>query len=223
MCAGGYKAATCANCDKTKSMCKCDKFEIADKPVKEKPATKSTETKCLECGCNAPGESHGIATTNDLTNFSKPSNVSTATMINAGDTPKSAEPEDQELPADEATAEVSPTPEVEEEVKAIVEEAVKSATKSLATEIANLVSANKAATEKAMGLETELATAKSLAVAGGPKRTTKPIDHASNDLLVKAATYKAKADASTDPDLVKGYKALYAEFLAKHAASTDSN
>jgi hypothetical protein len=48
-------------------------------------------------------------------------------------------------------------------------------------------------------------------------------DHASNDLLVKAATYKAKADATTDPDLAKGYKALYQEFLDKHSALSESN
>jgi hypothetical protein len=41
--------------------------------------------------------------------------------------------------------------------------------------------------------------------------------------LVKAATYKAKADATTDPDLAKGYKALYEEFLKKSAASSESN
>ena len=245
MCEGGYKAATCAKCNKSKSACKCAKFvtadETADKPVKEKPssAAKSVTHKCLECGCGTPQDSHGATTVSDLTNFSTPANVSTATMINAGDTPKSAEGEevkeleDQELPAvkeaapaeeaAEEAAEVSTTENVEEEVKAIVEEAVKSATKSLTNEIANLISANKAASEKAVGLETELATAKSLAAAGGPKRTIRPVDHASNDLLVKAATYKAKADASTDPDLVKGYKALYQEFLAKHAAATESN
>jgi hypothetical protein len=156
-------------------------------------------------------------------------------MVAPGETPKNATPteivkelEDQELPvseeaAEEAATEVSTTENVEEEVKAIVEEAVKSATKSLSAEIANLLSANKAATDKAVSLETELATAKSLAVAGGPKRTIRPIDHASNDLLVKAATYKAKADATTDPDLAKGYKALYQEFLGKATAATESN
>jgi hypothetical protein len=164
-------------------------------------------------------------------------------MVAPGETPKSAEAteevrelEDQELPAateeaapaeeaatEEAAPEVSTTENVEEEVKAIVEEAVKSATKSLSAEIANLLSANKAATDKAVSLETELATAKSLAVAGGPKRTIRPVDHASNDLLVKAATYKAKADATTDPDLAKGYKALYQEFLGKATAASESN
>jgi hypothetical protein len=32
---------------------------------------------------------------------------------------------------------------------------------------------------------------------------------------VKAATYKAKAEATTDSVLAKGYMALYAEFSAK--------
>jgi hypothetical protein len=59
-----------------------------------------------------------------------------------------------------------------------------------------------------------LAIAKSLAVAGGPKRTGKSVAQ-SNDLLVKAATYKAKAQATTDPQLAKGYKQLADEFYAK--------
>ena len=190
-------------------------------------AEKSADVeKCLECGCNQPGQTHGMDKLPDG------SNVSTAVMVSPAETPKSAEAEeevkelaDQELPADEETAakEDSATETVEEEIKAIVEDAVKSATKSLTVEIANLIAAKEAASEKAVGLETELAAAKSLAVAGGPKRTIKPIDHASNDLLVKAATYKAKADASTDPDLIKGYKALYQEFLGKHSDLNESN
>ena len=219
-CEGGFKAAgMCAKCNKSESMCKC---EGGYKAAEDK--AKSAEShKCLECGCGVPEDSHGRT------------DVTTAEMVAPGETPKNATPteivkelEDQELPvseeaAEEAATEVSTTENVEEEVKAIVEEAVKSATKSLSAEIANLLSANKAATDKAVSLETELATAKSLAVAGGPKRTIRPIDHASNDLLVKAATYKAKADATTDPDLAKGYKALYQEFLGKATAATESN
>jgi hypothetical protein len=64
-------------------------------------------------------------------------------------------------------------------------------------------------------LEEELAIAKSLAVAGGPKRTASTISNEPNDLLVKAASYKAKANATTDPTLAKGYKTLAEEFLAK--------
>jgi hypothetical protein len=190
-------------------------------------AEKSAENKCLECGCHTPEATHGR------------DDVSTADIVSPSETPKSAEVtetelEEQELPAteeaapaeevaDEASKEDSTTANVEEEIKAIVEEAVKSATKSLTVEIANLIAAKEAASDKAVGLETELAAAKSLAVAGGPKRTIKPIDHASNDLLVKAATYKAKADATTDPDLAKGYKVLYEEFLGKAATLNESN
>jgi len=74
---------------------------------------------------------------------------------------------------------------------------------------------------KAATLENELATAKSLAVGGGPKRTSNPIDaNATNDLLTKALVYKQKANATTDPMLAKGYKALYDEYMAK--AQTNS-
>jgi hypothetical protein len=205
----------------------CDKYMGAKEDV-EKSADVA---KCLECGCNQPGQTHGMDKLPDG------SNVSTAVMVSPSETPKSAEAtetelEEQELPTEAAPAEEaddaaskedSTTENVEEEIKAIVEEAVKSATKSLTAEIAGLIAAKEAASNKAVGLETELAAAKSLAVAGGPKRTIKPIDHASNDLLVKAATYKAKADATTDPDLAKGYKSLYEEFLNKAAAASESN
>lgn len=169
--------------------------------------------KCLECGCGIPEASHGRT------------DVSTAEIITPGETPKSAEPteevkelEDQELPA-----EVSDGENLSEKIEAIVEKAIKSATESLKSEIAELTNANKAAVTKAVNLESELAVAKSLAVAGGPKRTIKPIDHASNDLLVKAATYKAKADASTDPDLMKGYKLLADKYFAEADVLNKSN
>jgi hypothetical protein len=131
------------------------------------------------------------------------------------------------IPTEEVAAEVkedAPTETVEEkisdesisteEIEAIVEKAVKSATDSVRSEVALLLSAKEAAENKAATLEGQLATAKSLAVGGGPKRTLQPID-ASNDLLTKALVYKQKANATTDPTLVKGYKALYEEYLAK--------
>jgi hypothetical protein len=102
----------------------------------------------------------------------------------------------------------------ETEVNALVEQVVKSATKSLKAEIESLVAAKEAALEKSVSLEAELATAKSLAVAGGPKRTGTSLAQ-DNDLLVKAATYKAKANATTDPVLVKGYMELAKEYYAK--------
>jgi hypothetical protein len=102
----------------------------------------------------------------------------------------------------------------EAEVSALVEQVVKSATESLKSEIAELVAAKEAALTKAVSLEEELATAKSLAIAGGPKRTGTSLGQP-NDLIVKAATYKAKANATTDPLLAKGYKALADEYFAK--------
>jgi len=229
------EACKCDGCKMCKADGGCDKS-----PCAKCMMAKSAEAhKCLECGCGIPQDSHGR------------DDVSTATMVSPSETPKSAEATeevkeltDQELPAAEETApaetteataeevteeaakeetENSDAEKVEEEVNAIVEKAVKSATESLKKEIAELMSANKATSAKAVTLETELAAAKSLAVAGGPKRTVKPIDHASTDLLVKAATYKAKADATTDPDLAKGYKALYQEYLTKSQAASESN
>jgi hypothetical protein len=126
--------------------------------------------------------------------------------------PKSAEPEEK---VSEVTEEV-PT----EDIEAIVEKAVKSATESIRSEVALLVAAKEAAIEKAATLESELATAKSLAIGGGPKRTAKPIDSTTNDLMTKALVFKAKANAATDPTLAKGYKALSEEFLAAYAAET---
>jgi hypothetical protein len=169
---------------------------------------KSVEAhKCLECGCNVPQDTHGR------------SDVSTAEMISPDGAPKSAEPtevvaelEDQELP--EETKENSDD-DKSADIEAIVEQVVDSATKALKSEIASLVAAKEAAQEKAVGLEAELNIAKSLAVAGGPRRTAKPVGETSNDLLIKAATYKAKAAATTDPTLAKGYKLLADKFIAE--------
>jgi hypothetical protein len=153
-------------------------------------------------------------------------NLDTATIIPPADTPKSAEAEEapvaeevaEEAPAaEEVTEEVSVDENSTDKLEAIVEEVVEKATKALKSEIANLVSAKEAAEVRAMSLETELATAKSLALGGGPKRTVSPIDvKATNDLLTKATVYKEKAKATTDPVLAKGYKQLADEFLAKY-------
>jgi hypothetical protein len=189
--------------------------------------------KCLECGCNVPQDTHGR------------SDVSTATMISPSETPKSAEADEvvveetteetteetpavEETPAEEApvveeVTEEAPKVSAEDisdaEVEAIVEEAIKSATKSIKSEVALLVSAKEAALNKVTSLESELAIAKSLAVAGGPKRTGTS-QAQPNDLLVKAATYKAKAEATTDPVLAKGYKELAKEYFAKSAEAS---
>jgi hypothetical protein len=151
-------------------------------------------------------------------------NLNTATIIPPSDTPKSAEAE--ETVAEEATEEVTEEVSVDEnsteKLEAIVEEVVEKATKALKSEIANLVSAKEAAEVRAMSLETELATAKSLALGGGPKRTVSPIDvKTTNDLLTKAAVYKEKAKATTDITLAKGYKILADEYIAEYEKTLD--
>lgn len=189
----------CDKCEKSMKLCKCNKEADAET---EKSATMD---KCLECGCHAPEQTHGQV------------DVTTADMVAPDETPKSPEAddivvelEDQELPEKDNSSD-----ENSEDLNAIVEQVVESATKALKSEIASLVAAKEAAQEKAVGLETELAHAKSLAVAGGPKRTARLLGTASNDLLTKAATYKAKANAATDPDLAKGYKALADKYYAE--------
>lgn len=166
--------------------------------------------KCLECGCDTPQDSHGR------------DDVSTAVIISPDGAVKSLEIveelEDQELPIEN-----SESSNLSDEIEAIVEKAIKSATESLKSEIAALSNAKEAAANKAVGLESELKIAKSLAASGGPKRTIKPVDHSTNDLLVKAATYKAKADASTDPDLMKGYKLLAEKYFAEADVISKSN
>lgn len=206
--------------DAVKTM--CDKYFAAksDEADDEEEAEKSAEiSKCLECGCNQPGTDHGLTTTNDFANVAKPSHVTTAEMYTPDQTPKSAEADEVAEEKVEEEDKVS-ADEKAVEVEAIVEQAIKSATQSIKSEIAELMSAKEAAESKANRLETELAEAKSLAVAGGPKRTARPVSETSNDLLVKAAAYKAKANATTDPTLAKGYETLAKEFLAK--AQTES-
>jgi hypothetical protein len=211
----------------------CDKYMSAEKSA--------DISKCLECGCNQPGSDHGLKTTNDFANIAKPSHVTTAEMYAPGETPKSAEADEavvEEAPTEEAAVEETPAEAAVEEavtenseaptevdaadVEAIVEQVVKSATESLRAEIASLVAAKEVALEKSVVLESELAIAKSLAVAGGPSRTAKPLSTKINDNLTKAAIYKAKANATTDPVLAKGYKQLAEEFYSK-AADSDNN
>jgi hypothetical protein len=199
-------------CSGHKSYAKGIEIEIDGDEDEEKSA--SVE-KCLECGCNQPNTNHGLDKLPDG------SNVSTAVMVSPSETPKSAEAD--EPVAEEAKVEEVKTEEQNEvsadddkpaDVEAIVEQVVEKATQALKSEIASLVSAKEAAESKAVSLESELAHAKSLAVAGGPKRTAKAAG-SSNELISKAATYKAKANATTDPLLAKGYRALADKFYAE--------
>jgi hypothetical protein len=105
--------------------------------------------------------------------------------------------------------------EEDEAMKSLVDRAVKSAMELVRAEIDTLRAEKESAVEKSVKLETELTTALSKTVAGGPKRTATTYGAESNEYLVKALTYKAKADATTDPVLQKGYRDLHEEFMAK--------
>jgi hypothetical protein len=136
-----------------------------------------------------------------------------------------SEDEEEKSEHDEEKKKVSEDDESEDDeaIKALVEKAVKSAMESVKVEIDALRAEKESAVEKSMTLESDLATALSKSVAGGPKRTaTKMSDEAQNDLFVKAATYKAKADATTDPVLAKGYRELANDFLAKATPKSEN-
>lgn len=108
-------------------------------------------------------------------------------------------------------------------IKSLVEKAVKSAMKSVEAEMVALRADKKAAVTKAVKLEAELKDALNKAVAGGPKRTaTSQPDATKNDALVKAAGYKARMDATTDPLLYKGYAELRDVELRKAGILADN-
>ena len=140
---------------------------------------------------------------------------------------KSAEGEEAPV-AEEASVvaeEISEAVEATEttSIEDVVEKAVKSAMESVKLEIESLRAEKESAVEKSVKLESDLATALSKSVAGGPKRTaTKMSDEAQNDMLVKASTYKAKADATTDPVLAKGYRELANDFFAKATPKSEN-
>jgi hypothetical protein len=167
--------------------------ETPEEEDKEEKMCKECEKSMKECACDKGAEPDPVPTAETG------ANLDTATIVPPSSAPKSVSVD-------------------ETEVNALVEQVVKSATESLKAEIESLVAAKEAALEKSVSLEAELATAKSLAVAGGPKRTGTSLAQ-DNDLLVKAATYKAKANATTDPVLVKGYNELAKEYFASAEAS----
>lgn len=221
-CEGCKACKADGGCDS--KMCKMHKDAHADKAL----------NKCLECGCHNVVETHGatqvtIPSGSNPNAMVAPANVSTAEIV---DYTKSADADETtEAPATEEVAPVAEvTEEVSEAVKAtedtsledVVEKAVKSAMASVKAEIDTLRAEKESAVEKSVKLETELATALTKTVAGGPKRTAVAQGAVSNEYLVKAATYKSKADATTDPVLRKGYSDLAQEFFAKAKVNTEN-
>ena len=189
------------------------KPEAAEEEVAEaegkKPLSKIETAKCLECGCNAPADAHGR------------DDVSTASMVSPTETPKSSTTilpridVDGNDVADDGTEEDSSDDEdlSKKTITAIIEKAVKSAKDAITIEVTSYQ-------EEINKLNAELATAKTKAVSGGPKRSViKPAVIAElGDLLQKAAEYRAKSAVTEDKDLARGYKELASDFEAKALA-----
>jgi len=193
-CAGCKDCAEKGGCDKAV----CDGHE----------ETKSAE-KCLDCGCHKPEDAHGR------------DDVSTATMVSPTGTPKSAttilpriDVDGNDI-ADDGTEQDSSDDEdlSKKTITAIIEKAVKSAKDAITIEVNSYQ-------EEINKLNAELATAKTKAVSGGPKRSViKPAVIAElGDLLQKAAEYRAKSVVTEDKDLARGYKELASDFEAKALA-----
>jgi hypothetical protein len=213
------------------------KKEMVDQNENVEMSTKTT-TKCLECGCNMPGATHGLTQVpvTGGTPANETANVSTATMITPDETPlpKSVEtivpPStieevgtiiEEEDSDEDNSADKSLLADVK--LNNIIEKAVKSAMKSVEAEVALLKSAKEAVENKATELQTELAAAKSLAIGGGPKRTTIATGaNKTNEWKAKADLYYAKASATTDLILAKGYRDMAKDFLAKSAPDAES-
>jgi ferredoxin len=194
------------------------KPEAAEEEVEEAEGKKPLDKaeKCLECGCDQPANAHGRK------------DVSTATMVSPTETPKSL---DTIIPridvdgndvADDGTEEDSTEdvdlPAIDEKaINAIITKAVKSATQSVTTEINSYK-------EEINKLQSELATAKTKAVSGGPKRSAIKVDvQQMSELLAKAAEYRAKSAVTADKDLARGYRELASDFEAKATVLKPSN
>jgi hypothetical protein len=170
----------------------------------EEAEGKSVETteKCLECGCHQPANSHGA------------DDVTTATMVSPTETPKSTiipEPVTEEIGTIIEEDSSDDEDLSEKTITAIIEKAVKSAKDAVTNEINSYK-------EEVNKLQAELATAKTKAVAGGPKRSVIKTDIAElGGYLAKAAEYRVKATQTSDTDLARGYRELAedAELKAK--------
>jgi hypothetical protein len=170
----------------------------------EEAEGKSAETteKCLECGCHQPANSHGA------------DDVTTATMVSPTETPKSTiipEPITEQIGTIIEEDSSDDEDLSEKTITAIIEKAVKSAKDAVTNEINSYK-------EEVNKLQAELATAKTKAVAGGPKRSVIKTDIAElGGYLAKAAEYRVKATQTSDTDLARGYRELAedAELKAK--------
>lgn len=216
-CEGCKMCKTDGGCDD--KMCKGHKM---DKELVAEDGEEELKTahKCLECGCAMPSNNHGggnitlpDGTQSHMTNavMVTPAQTPVPTPAIQPPTPKSAEATQNSDESDSSEKSL-----LADGLDAVIEKAVKSAMASVQAEIVELKSAKEAVENKATSLETELAAAKSLAIGGGPKRTTIATGaKTNNEWKAKADLYFAKAAATTDNDLAKGYREMAKDYLAK--------
>jgi hypothetical protein len=217
-CAGCVKCKTDGGCDS--KMCKgCTKSSHM--------AAEKSETvdKCLDCGCHKPSETHGRTDVSTAQIVTPEQGAGSEKSADADATVEDVVAEEKtEEVAVEATEEVSADDSAEktllsdDTVNAIIEKAVSMVTESVKAEVGLAKAALEAAESKAASLETELAQAKSAAIGNGPKRSSIAAGKTQTDnLLVKAAEFNAKAARTTDSVLAKGYRDLANELIAKAA------
>jgi hypothetical protein len=198
--------------DEVTTMCKEYGYEL---PTEEKQYGETAEEESEE-GSAGSGAAHELEETKEIA-----SEDSTDKPVEEKTKADEADEEETKKSAEETTENSSEKEETllnDEQIEEIVEKAVKSATESVKTEIDVIKSAKEAAEDKVVRLEAELAVAKSLAIAGGPKRSViKTGNQEQNEMLTKAAIFNAKAAATSDSKLAEGYRALAKEFNAKAA------
>ena len=194
------EACSCDGCKSCKDSGGCDKSPCSK-------CMMAKADKCLECGCHKVDQSHGL------------SDVTTAEMVSPTDTPKSTitplptiervgDVQDDEIYESEDSDKSAQT---DDAYTAIIEKAVKSATETFRTEVEILKSSY---SEEINKLQDELAVANSKAAKGGPMRSGKKAIE-KNDFALLAAQYNAKAAATSDPLLSKGYREMADDFIAK--------
>lgn len=209
--------AICPDCGETEKMCKCEKVEkeLVDGNGNEEESADAEKSvnKCLECGCHQPADSHGredVTTVEMITEKSTITPIKPIEEIGIATEDESTETENSNVDSLDKTLLAN------SQFNAIIEKAVKSAMVPVLEDVTELKSAKEAAENKVTQLEEELATAKSLAIGGGPKRTTigtgtnKP-----NEARAMANLYLAKAASTTDNLLADGYRLKAKEFLAE--------
>jgi hypothetical protein len=94
-----------------------------------------------------------------------------------------------------------------EQVDSVLNKAIDAAKAAVSSEMDSLKSALEAEAKKSMELKAELEVALNKAASGGPARMAVTAPNSKNDLLAKAADYRAKASNPlvTDPILKKGW------------------